>query len=325
MNYNIINEYNDFLKKSYLELFKIVFKNKYRKEEVLVFLDRYISVRYYNETNYPQTRDFTKRINKELLEVVNNLANDDNIDHLKNYVALFGYLTYFDDINYVIEEMELINSLVDDNIVKIEDKDSLRNEIRGWYTKHLETKEAFNEAINSNSFGLLEKRLYRKLYYLELEYNIKISNLYSEYAIDRAYNTGIVNEDKAFVTYILASALILNNAIKLDFSRYYAVNFPNSLLGKEKKRNRLIKIFDNILAKKQMVIRILYADYIANKKIINEYINEGYTFGIELDSTFTGNITELFLFPYILVYNGSEEYEMLLREKDHLKSKVIKL
>ena len=325
MNYNIINEYTDYLKKAYLELFKIVFKNKYHKEEVSPFIERYINVRYYNETNYPTTRDFTKRINKELIDVVNKMANDDNIEQLKNYVALFAYLIYFDDINYVVEEMELINSIVDDDIVKISDKESLRNEIRDWYIKHVEAKDTFNSAIDSNCFGLLEKRLYRKLFNIELEYNIKISNLYSEYAIDRAYNTGIVNEDKAFVTFILASGLILKNAINLDFSKRYAVVFPQTLLSKEKKRNRLIKVFDNILAKKHIVIKIKYADYTANKKIINEYINDGYTFGIELDSTFTGNITELFLFPFILVYNGSEEYEMLLRGKERLKSTIIKL
>ena len=325
MNYNIINEYTDYLKKTYLEFFKIVFKNKYKKEDTLLFIEKYISVRYYNETNYPQVRDFTKRLNKELVDVVNALANDNNIDQLKNIVALFGYIPYFDDVNYVTEEMELLNSIVDDDIVKIADKDSLRSELKNWYYNLLNAKDLYNDAISSTSFNLLEKRLYRKLYSLELEYDIKISNLYSEYAIDKAYNTGIVNEDKAFVTYILASSLILNNAINLDFSRYFVVTLPNSLLEKEKKRNRLIKIFDNILAKKHIIIRITYAEYMEYSKIINDYINEGYTFGLELDSTFTGNIAELFLFPYILVYNGSEEYEMLLREKDHLKSKVIKL
>ena len=41
MNYNIINEYTDYLKKTYLELFRIVFKNKYKKEETLMFIEKY--------------------------------------------------------------------------------------------------------------------------------------------------------------------------------------------------------------------------------------------------------------------------------------------
>ena len=51
----------------------------------------------------------------------------------------------------------------------------------------------------------------------------------------------------------------------------------------------------------------------------------GYSFGIELDNKYTGNTSELVIFPYIFVYEDSPEYELLEREKDRLKSKIIKL
>ena len=47
--------------------------------------------------------------------------------------------------------------------------------------------------------------------------------------------------------------------------------------------------------------------------------------GIELDSKYTGITSELVLFPYIFAYEDSPEYEMLERDKDRLKSKIIKL
>ena len=70
---------------------------------------------------------------------------------------------------------------------------------------------------------------------------------------------------------------------------------------------------------------ITYSDYKNNKKMIDNLINEGYSFGLELDSTYTGITSELVLFPYIFVHDDSPEYEMLNREKFRLKSKIVKI
>lgn len=325
MNYNIINEYINFIRGKFLDFFKLILRNRYQKNLCTTFIDKYIEVRYYNETNYLTTKDFIKRVNKELVDLAEKLATEDNVDDVKNIVALFGYIVYFDDVCPVMEEMELINTLVSDEIIKISNKVGLKLFIKQWYLEIKDAKEKFNKAINTREFNIVEERLYRKIYYLVLEHNVRISNLYSEFAIDKAYNTGTVNEDKLFVTYILASSIILNNAINLDFSRFYMVPFASSLFEKDKKCARLLSVLDNPLAKKFISIRITYTDYKRNKKYIDQLINDGYTFGLELDSKYTGESRELVLFPYILADEESEEYMMLMRNKDLLKSKIIKL
>ena len=325
MNYNIIMQYTDYITKSFLNYFKIIFKNKYKKELTLSFIELYINVRYYNETNYINIKDFTNRLNKEFIDLINTIGTDDNIDYLKNIVAAFGYLTYFDDLNYVYEEVDVIDALVGDNIVKLEDTKDLKAELKTWLSDFKKGKEIFNDTLNTKYFNLIEDRLYRKLYSLSLTHDVKISNLYSEYAVDRAYNTGIINEDKLFITYILGSLLALNNAINLDFSKHYVLPFASSLFEKEKKFARLFNSINNPLAKRILSVRITYQDYMKHQSKINELINQGYVFGLELDDKYTGNVTELLLFPYILVHEDSEEYEMLIREKDHLKSRIIKI
>ena len=325
MNYNIIEDYISFTREKYLGLFKIMLGSHYQRYLCSLFLDKYIEVRYFNETNYLTEKDFIKRINKELIDLTEKLADDDNIETIKNIVALFGYIVYFDDICVVSQDMELINTMLSDDIVKIDNKAELKSAIKEWYVDLKKKKDIFNSTISTKDFNLLEVRLYKKLHYLELEHNVKISNLYSEYAIDKAYNTGVVNEDKLFITYILASSLVLENAINLDFSRYYLVPMASSLFEKEKKFSRLINVINNSLAKKFISIRITYSDYKSNKVKINKLINEGYSFGIELDSKYTGNTSELVLFPYIFVDDENPEYEILMREKDRLKSKIIKL
>ena len=73
------------------------------------------------------------------------------------------------------------------------------------------------------------------------------------------------------------------------------------------------------------MIRITYTDYKENRVRINDLINNGYTYALELDSKYTGNSDELVLFPYILVNEDSPEYELFMRVKDKIKSKVVKL
>ncbi len=325
MEYNIINQYVNFIKREYNNFFHIMLGNKFQRKYCEEFIDKYIDVRYYNETNYSKEKDIINRLNKELLDVFSKLVNDENEDTLKNIVALFGYIVYFDDIGAVNDISQLIDALIDDDDIKIEHNDSIKGELRRWYIGLKKGKEKFNDTIISNYFEITEKRLYRKIFQLVLQHNVKISNLYSEFAINKAYNSGVISEDKLFITYILGSLLILNSAIILDFSRRYVIDMESSLFGKERKMARLLSVIDNPLAKKMINIRITYMDYINNKEKVNKYINDGYSFGIIIDDSFDENINELILFPYVFIREDSEFYDLILRKKDYIKSKIIKL
>lgn len=324
MDYNIINKYIDFVKGEYYSFFKLVLGNKYQKQLCTPFIDRYVEVRYYNETNYFREKDFINRLNSELVDIFNANYNEEVEDTLKNIVALFGYLVYFDESCFMDNIPLLIDTLVDDDSIKINHEDEIGKEINKWYNQFKKNRDRFNDMVMSKDFTLIEKRVYRKLYQLLLEHNVKISNLYSEYAIDKAYNSGIINEDKLFITCILGSLLVLNNAINLDFSRYYVIDMVTSLFEKSKKFNRLFNVLDNMLAKKFISIRINYSDYKKNKVIINKLINDGYSFGIIIDEEFGGNVDELVLFTCIYVDDDSE-YMSLLDEKKAIIPKVIKL
>ena len=325
MEYNIINQYINFLTREYSNFFKIILGSKYQKDCSTSLISRYINVRYYNETNYSREKDIINRVNKELVDVFKELVSSDNEDTLKNMVALFGYIVYFDDICDTLDISKLIDMLVDDEDIKISHDDEIKKRLKNWYINLKKGKEKFNNGIVSREFQLLENRIYRKLFQLDLHHNIKISNLYSEFAINKAYNSGVVNEDKLFITYILGSLLVLNNAINLDFSRHYMVDMDSNLFNKDKKIARLLNIINNPLAKKMMHIRISYTDYIKNKEKVNNFISDGYSFGIVIDNSFDGSVDELVLFPYIFISEDNEYYDMLIRKKEYIRSKIIKL
>lgn len=323
MEYNIINTYINYLKREYLEFFKIILKDKYIKRICEKFLNRYIEVRYYNETNYPREKDILNRLNKELLDVYETIDNKD--DTLKNIVALFGYIVYFDDVYTDFYDGKLLESLVKDETIKINDRKNLKPEIQRWYINLKRLKFDFFNMISSKEWTLSEKSVYRKTYEVDLLHNIKISNLYSEYAIDKAYNNSGLKEDKLFIIGIYVSTTILNNALTLDFSRHYVIELPKSLIKKEKKFERFLNVFNNSLAKKQIIIKIDYTTYLENIDVINRKIKSGYSFGLVIDSKYEGNLDELILFPYVFVPEEHDLFDTIINEKNKINSKIVKI
>ena len=131
MDYNIVSKYITFIKREYLRFFNIIFHSKYQKKICEPFIDTYIGVRYYNETDYHNIKDFVDRINKELIIIYEKLKDDNDEEMLKDIVALFAYIVYFDDVYE--ENDEIIDSLIKDENIHIRKSDNLKEELVNWY------------------------------------------------------------------------------------------------------------------------------------------------------------------------------------------------
>ncbi len=325
MEYNIISKYIKFVKRELLEFLRLVIGNNYPKKVCKLFVNKYIDVRYFNETNYTSTRDFVTRLNKELLDVYNENKTSEEDELLKTAVALFIYIAYVDDVYPIEDGDSVLDLLTKDETLKLNLSNESIKEIKKWLNNYSRTKEKFFDSIVSNDFILTEKSVYRKTYLLGLDSNIKISNLYSEYAIDKAYNTPVINEDKLFIMLIKCSYELLKNAISLDFTRKYIIDIPATLVAKDKKFKRLLSTIDNTLARKFIHLRITYSTYIKNKEIFDLIIKYGYNVAIIIDDTFDGKINSLPIFSYIFIYEDSEFFDMIKDNEDKIESKIIKM
>ena len=325
MEYNIISKYIKFVKRELLEFLRLVIGNNYPKKVCKLFVNKYIDVRYFNETNYTSTRDFVTRLNKELLDVYNENKTSEEDELLKTAVALFIYIAYVDDVYPIEDGDSVLDLLTKDETLKLNLSNESIKEIKKWLNNYSRTKEKFFDSIVSNDFILTEKSVYRKTYLLGLDSNIKISNLYSEYAIDKAYNTPVINEDKLFIMLIKCSYELLKNAISLDFTRKYIIDIPATLVAKDKKFKRLLSTIDNTLARKFIHLRITYSTYIKNKEIFDLIIKYGYNVAIIIDEAFQGKINSLPIFSYIFIYEDSEFFDMIKDNEDKIESKIIKM
>ena len=323
MDTNIVSEYLKTLKKELLELYKIIFGDRYKKILIEPFIDKYLIVRYCNETNYHNVKEPIDRIGKELEVIYNKLVNNENEELLRSVYALFGYIIYFDEIIPIDDDNSLLKCLYEDKNIRVEIDEEKQKEIYIWFNNLIKWKKQFFQVLDTKEFTLKEKKIYKGIYELFLEQDVKISYLYSDLAINKAFTTGTTYEDTLFVLYIKTSELVLKNACGLDFSRRYIVDFAPSLWSKEKKSKQLLHVIDNVLLKKYVEIKVSCTDYENNKEYIDSLIKECFSFCIVIDDEFDGNISLLLLFSTIYIYENNEYFDIIINNREKIPGKII--
>ena len=285
-------------------------------EQFLKSIYRYIQIGVYIRGYQDKV---TKKFTREIAEVTEFYVTEDNE---AKYNTIYKKSTT-GKVERRQPSKYLIDYLISDDNLKIPDITSKKDELNKWLRGFTKTKKEFFLNLENNEYSLKEQRIDKGLYNLKLEQNVKISYLYSDTAINKAFTTGTTYEDSLFVLYILASKLVLENAINLDFSRRYVLPLASSLMLKEKKQKRLLEILNNTLAKKYLEISINLSTYYEYKDNIDKLIKDGYLFSIVIDDTFNGDITELYLFSSIFIYKNSEFFDMIIDSKERIPARIV--
>lgn len=327
MNTDIVQEYFNYIENSLYQYFRILLGNDYEKKFVKPFVDKYMAVRYYNNTIYLKDTNFVDRMSKEINLVAKESIKEnlDKEETIKNICALIGYILYFDDCLKYKDLTSLIDTLFTDEIITIKRDDELKIEFTNFINGFIDKKKTFFKLFNTSDFEMVEKKLKKKVYKEDINYTFEVSKMYSDYAKDKAFNTGIIAEDKMYVLYLMIVNKILKNAIDLDFTKYYIADFPQSLFAKTKKTMKYLKLMDNELVKEHFSVQISYDTYKSNRKLIDSYINMGYNFALEIDSSYDEDLSGLVLFQYIIIRTDSKAYDLIMDNADNIKSTIIRV
>ena len=323
---NIVLNYIKYTQNFLYDYYRLLLASSYEKKLVQPFIDRYIEIRYYNNTVYTKESNFVEKISKELKIVVKEMFEEypNKEEKIKNIFALFGYILYLDNCMEYKSISKLLNTLYEDQNIHLSLSEETKEEFKIIAETYANKKEEFWQLFEFNDFELKYKRLKKNLYHVELDTKISMP-MYSEYAIEKAQNSEVVLENKTYLLYNLLCAKLLNNIVNLDYSKRYVVEYPVSLFDKSKKNSKYLKLLDNDLCRNKINLCFNYKDYINNKKNINELIKEGYAVSLKLDETFDNDYESLVLFNYIFVYEKYEYYDVIMEQKDTLGSIVVTL
>ncbi len=315
-------------------------KNQYNEQIVNEYIDEYINVRYYNLVENSRQRAFYLNIKNNLKRVKDRLQKenektkfDDIVKYkekeriIENSCDAFDYILFFDNVRSVdrmksIDDMnELIDNLYErrEKTYLINERVSTKKELKKLVKDTMISKDLFLDNCFSDDFELNIKRFDTKenIYKVELKSNIQMPMIYSDMAIQRAFDSALVKEDRLLVEYTLLSVIVIRDIIEANFKDQYIVEFTLSLLGKEQKLKNILKPIDDPALQDKINLNIMYEDFEVNKKKIFDLMKLGYKFSLTLDNSFKqiDELPRLSMFSYIIIDQSLKCYKELSQQK----------
>ena len=338
---NLFGDYVELNTKSIYKYLKFIFKTNYDQEVAQKYVKTYIDSRYYNLSYKESNRVFYLRVKETLAKEMNELLveNEKEKQRTEDYVTYrkkekiikdmftcFDYIYFFDNLRNV-ENMKKINSI--DEVV---DKLYQRREDDYQIKERISTKDKFLQLVEDNmsaaekfldkyfmddSFELLLRKYNEKhnLYSVEFVSNLRLPMIYSSAAINIAFNSPIIKEEKLLGEYALLSLLITRDIVESNFRDEYLVEFAPTLLNKKQKMAQILELIDDPALQEKINLKISYEDFVKNKEAVHELMKSGYKFALILDNSFKDikEVEKLKMFAYIIVEKQHKKYKMMAR------------
>lgn len=304
MSCNVVFCYVNFSCKCLDKSFKLILDKYYDREVIRCFLDKYISVRYMGE-NRESKDSLSVSLNKELLQVLENVSVSDDMG--KFILDTFKILYYFDDVIACSDRGKYVSILCDMREKRLGLVDSkFSSSFDDVWNEALRRKEKFLDKFVCEHFPVLFKKIFNSnIYDVSIKYDIDVPKLYSKWAVDKVFNTGIVGEDKLFLEYYMVCSNIMKKIIKGKFDSCYLVDFEVGLFLKKEKVSRLLNIVDIDIVKDMVSFKISYSDFLEYKDNIYELMRRGFRFSLVVLDREDINYSLLGVFEYILVNKNS--------------------
>lgn len=327
MTINIMNEYIELTKKQINEYMKLALGEKLNQKYCSLFTERYINIRYFNyyenefhETARKKILDHLKQVGEEM--IINNIEDRELIETMRvffYYVLYFDNVVYYKDLKMKIAQIAKVKKRVfNSELYDFEEK--LYQSIQ----YHMKEKDDLVKRFSSDEFYIKLTNYPDKLkvYRVNLKYNnIKFPLEYSDFAINKAFQMGLVNEDKLVVEYYLIVLQILKDILKLNFKKRYVLEFADTLLKKPKKIKSILNIINNPAVQDKISLKIKHEEFLKNKEVVYDLMREGFKITIILDNSFEvnfKNIESLQMFEFVIINKNLKQYEEIICNKENI-------
>ena len=327
MSINIMNEYIELTKKQINEYMKLVFEEKFNQTYCNLFLERYINIRYFNyyENEYHESTrkkilEHLKKVGEEI--IINNIQDRELIETMR---VFFYYVLYFDNVVYYKDLKQKIAKInkVKKRVFNTETYD-FEEKLYQKMQEIMNEKEELIKRFSSEEFYIKLTNYPDKLkvYRVNLKFqNIKFPLEFSDFAINKAFQMGLVSEDKLVIEYYLVVLQILKDVLKLNFKKKYVLEFAETLLKKPKKIRSFLNIINNPIIQEKISLKIKYEEFLKNSETVFELMREGYKITVILDNSFEPNfknIESLQMFEFVIINRNLKNYEEIINNIDSL-------
>lgn len=317
---NIVKDYIEYNRKFLTEYIDIITDKNLTSKITDMIVDTYINVRYYDiyehVKNYP-IDNIEYYVTELYKKSVKDKNKEKNIPLVIDALIILRYVILYEKYNKNKSALKQLTNYEDKIKDKFDDTKILVSNLIKTIKDNTHKKEKFLNNLLSNEFNVVKNETSdKKVFDLLFDNSVKIPDLFSEIAIDRVYNSGIIYEDRMIVFYLLTTREILVDLENFDYDIKYLVPFPTSLIGKRNKLLNLLKVIELDCLKDRMIIKIQYSEYLAKKDDYDKLIHDGYSLAVIIDEDIKGNTVLLKIFTYILIED--EKYQKVLEEFDNV-------
>lgn len=309
---NMLEEYLKFEKNNITLFSKQVLSTDFYEEETFnKLLNTYIENRYYNFYSDEDT-PFEERIFNHLRKTVMKLsdgADEASKNRLVEMFTIFNYVLCLDGVKTITNKtLVKIVSEYHKNLYNLDDVTLFKEELSKLLKNIDDKRKKFFDYFKTEDFGIKKYGTTKdNLFDVELTHNLRFPKLYSEFAIDKVFNSGVIKEDKLLVEYYLLTSIIINDLRSCIFDRYYLIDFETSLFEDKARFEKLINIAKDDCFKGQTVFKIKYEDFAKYGNNVKDMIRDGYMFALKIDDNIEKHDFVLFdIFSYIIVNNNSK-------------------
>ncbi len=303
MSCNIVNEYIDFSRKAIKKYVKMILERYYDQDLFDDVINAYINTRYYDMYQNVDDR-FKVNIVYYLKKALEKVKDDDTYKNKARYMFhTFKYILYFDSVIECDSIRPIIHEIYDyRKKLGLIDED-FESKFYNVLKDDLLAKKNFINSFNDKNFNVDYVKIEKQVFDCNLVHNIKFSKIYSDYAINKVFDSKEIGEQKLFVTYSLLGCKVLQDIIKGNFTKEYLVDYEVSLKNKPKKKKKLLNIIDNDIVKEKVFLKIPFSKFMEDKDEIYSLTKAGFKIAIILDSSFVfeyENVMLLKIFSYII-------------------------
>lgn len=248
--------YINYTEKVIKRYLKIIFDRKSNEEVFQELIKTYINARYYNVVHTEKkARAFYLRIIDELnykAEILKKRSSIEDKEIIDYTIDVFNYIFFFDNVRNVdnLKNYKDLREVVKELVTlrkekfKIKTSDGFEEKLYKEIMDNMLEKEIFLEKLDCDDFVLeFEKcKENQNLYFVTLDHRIRMPRQYSEDAIEKVFNTGLIAEDKLKVEYILISVVAIKDIINGEFKDCYIVELASTLFKKKRQDRQYFRL-----------------------------------------------------------------------------------
>ena len=256
--------------------------------------------------------------------IINNINDRELIENMRiffYYILYFDNVVYYKDLRKKIQQIAKIKEKIYGNVSE-DFEEKLYQQIQEYTNKKNELIQKFE-----TDWFYIKLTNYpdkQKIFRVNLKYkNIKFPLEYSEFAINKAFQVGLMAEDRLVVEYYLIVIQILKDVLNLNFKRKYILEFADTLLKKPKKIKGILNILDSSVVQDKVSLKVKYEKFAKDKETIYELMRNGYKITIILDNSFEityKNIETLQMFEFVIISKELKQYDEIKQNVKELNN-----